>query len=144
MKIRGWIVWWREMQGGFPGGASGKEPAWQCRRHKRPRFDPWVEGMETFSNILAWRIPWTKESGRPQSMGSQRVAHDWSDLVRMYMRCKCGCLGRSENDLKVENKSAVLEKPTGEAESSGERGKDIVSTGTFHWERHCLHGEFKA
>ena len=27
---------------GFPGGASGKEPTSQCRRHKRCRFDPWV------------------------------------------------------------------------------------------------------
>ena len=27
---------------GFPGGASGKEPACQCRRHKRYRFDSWV------------------------------------------------------------------------------------------------------
>ena len=27
---------------GFPGGASGKEPAWQCRRCKRCGFDPWV------------------------------------------------------------------------------------------------------
>ena len=27
---------------GFPGGASGKEPACQCSRHKRCRFDPWV------------------------------------------------------------------------------------------------------
>ena len=33
--------------GCFPGGASGKEPAWQCRR---PGFDPWV-GM----------IPWRRE-----------------------------------------------------------------------------------
>ena len=29
-------------QMGFPGGASGTEPAWQCWRHKRCRFDPWV------------------------------------------------------------------------------------------------------
>ena len=28
--------------GGFPGGASGKEPAYQCRRCKRLGFDPWV------------------------------------------------------------------------------------------------------
>ena len=28
--------------GGFRGGASGKEPACQCRRHRRRRFDPWV------------------------------------------------------------------------------------------------------
>ena len=27
---------------GFPGGPSGKEPAWQCKRHKRQRFNPWV------------------------------------------------------------------------------------------------------
>ena len=27
---------------GLPGGASGKEPACQCRRHKRRAFDPWV------------------------------------------------------------------------------------------------------
>ena len=30
----------------------------------------------THSNILAWRIPWTEEPGRLQSMGSQRVGHD--------------------------------------------------------------------
>ena len=27
---------------GFPGGAGGKEPACQCRRHERREFDPWV------------------------------------------------------------------------------------------------------
>ena len=30
---------------------------------------------------LAWSIPWTEESGRLQSMGSQRVGHDWSYLA---------------------------------------------------------------
>ena len=30
---------------GFPGGASGKEPACQCRRHKKCRFDPWVRKL---------------------------------------------------------------------------------------------------
>ena len=33
--------------------------------------------MTTLSSILAWRIPWTKEPGGLQSMGSQRVEHDW-------------------------------------------------------------------
>ena len=32
--------------------------------------------MATHSSTLAWRIPWTEEPGRPQSMGSQRVGHD--------------------------------------------------------------------
>ena len=43
-------------------------------------FDSWVgkmqEGMETYSSIPAWRIPWTEEPGGLQSTGSQRVGHD--------------------------------------------------------------------
>ena len=38
--------------------------------------DPLEEGMATHSNILAWRIPWTEESGGLWSSGSQRVGHD--------------------------------------------------------------------
>ena len=38
--------------------------------------DPLEEGMATRSSILAWRIPWTEEPGRVQSMGSQRVGHE--------------------------------------------------------------------
>ena len=34
------------------------------------------EGMATYSSILAWRILWTEEPGRLQSMGSQIVGHD--------------------------------------------------------------------
>ena len=33
--------------------------------------------MATHSSILAWKIPWTEEPGRLQSMESQRVRHDW-------------------------------------------------------------------
>ena len=38
--------------------------------------DPLEKGMATHSRILAWRIPWREESGRPQFMGSQRIRHD--------------------------------------------------------------------
>ena len=38
--------------------------------------DPLEKGMTTHSRILAWRIPWTEEPGRLQSMGSQKVRHD--------------------------------------------------------------------
>ena len=34
------------------------------------------EEMATLSSILAWEIPWAEESGRLQSMGSQRFKHD--------------------------------------------------------------------
>ena len=39
--------------------------------------DPLEKGTATHSDILAWRIPWTEEPGRLQSMGLQRVGHDW-------------------------------------------------------------------
>ena len=38
--------------------------------------DPLEEEMTAHSSILAWRIPWTEEPGRLQSMGSQRVGRD--------------------------------------------------------------------
>ena len=37
--------------------------------------DPLEKEMATHSSILAWKIPWTEESGRLQSMGSLRVGH---------------------------------------------------------------------
>ena len=40
------------------------------------REDPLEKGIATHSSILAWRIPWTEEPGRLQSMGLQRVRHD--------------------------------------------------------------------
>ena len=41
------------------------------------REDPLGKGMTTHSSILAWRIPWTEESGGLQSMVSEKVTHDW-------------------------------------------------------------------
>ena len=40
--------------------------------------DPLEKRMATHSSILAWRIPWTEEPGWLQSMGSQRVGHNWA------------------------------------------------------------------
>ena len=40
------------------------------------REDPLEKEMATHSSILAWKIPWTEEPGRLQSMGSRRVGHD--------------------------------------------------------------------
>ena len=60
---------------GFPGGASGKEPACQCSRYKRHRFNFWIGKIPrrrarlTHCSLLAWRIPWTEESGQLQTMG---------------------------------------------------------------------------
>ena len=53
----------------------------QCRRSRfnpQVRKVPWRrERLATHSSILAWRIPWTEETGWLHSMGLQRVGHDW-------------------------------------------------------------------
>ena len=38
--------------------------------------DSQEEEMETYSSILAWKIPWREKPDGPWSMGSQRVSHD--------------------------------------------------------------------
>ena len=43
--------------------------------------DPLEQGMATHSSILPWRIPWTEDPGGLQSIGLQRIRHDWSDLA---------------------------------------------------------------
>jgi len=64
----------------FPGGSDGKESACSVEDlGSSPGSERSLEkDMATHSSFLAWRIPWTEEPGRLQSMGSQRVGHDWS------------------------------------------------------------------
>ena len=61
----------------FPGGSDGKVSVYNAEdlgsipgSGKSPG-----EGNATHSSILAWKIPWMEDSGRLQSMGSQRVGH---------------------------------------------------------------------
>ena len=44
-------------------------------------FLPLEKEMATYSSVLAWRIPGTREPGGLPSMGSHRVRHDWSNLA---------------------------------------------------------------
>ena len=46
--------------------------------------DPQEKGMAIHPSILAWRIPWTEESGGLQSMQSQNVGHNWATNTRTY------------------------------------------------------------
>ena len=55
--------------------------------------DPLEERVTTHCSILAWRIPWKEEPGGLQSIGLQRVRHDWSDLAYMHNPLQCACLG---------------------------------------------------
>ena len=63
---------------GFPGSTSGKEPACQCRRHKRHGFDPlvqisWKRAWQPTRVFLPGESPWTKEPGRLWSIMLQKV-----------------------------------------------------------------------
>ena len=52
-------------------------PAMQEMQVQSPGWeDPLEGGKATHSSILAWKIPWSEESGGQQSMGSQKVRHD--------------------------------------------------------------------
>ena len=75
----------------FPGGSVIKNPPeMQEPQETQVRSldweDPLEEGMATHSSILAWRIPWIEEPGRLQSIGSQRVRHDWSNLAGTHAK----------------------------------------------------------
>ena len=46
--------------------------------------DPQEKGMATHSSILTWRTPWTEEPGGLQSIGLQRVEHDWVSNTSLH------------------------------------------------------------
>ena len=67
---------------GFPGGASGKEPACQCWRHKKHGFDPWVRKIpwrrawQPTLVFLPGESTWTEEPSGLPSRELHRVGHD--------------------------------------------------------------------
>ena len=66
------VIWWLRLQSIclWCGRSLGQE-------------DPLEKEMATHSSTLAWKIPWTKEPDRLQSMGSQRVGHDWATKLSL-------------------------------------------------------------
>ena len=58
--------------------------------------------MAPHSSTLAWKIPWTEEPGRLQSMGSLRVGHDLSDFTFTF-HFSLSCIGEGNG-----NPSSVL------------------------------------
>ena len=75
-----WVILW------FPGGASGKKkPACRCRRHKRPRFDPWVRKVPLRRPLQLTPVFLPgKSAGRRSLAGySHGVAKSWTWLRRL-------------------------------------------------------------
>ena len=62
-----------------PSGATCKSAALQLFQEKE---------MATHSSTLAWKIPWTEKPGRLQSVGWQRVRHDWATSLSLYSYSK--------------------------------------------------------
>ena len=74
----------------FPDGSDGKASA--AMRETRVWFlgweDPVEKVMAPHSSTLAWKIPWTEEPGRLQSVGLLRVGHDWT-TERLHFSLSC-------------------------------------------------------
>ena len=76
------------------------------------------EGMATHSSVLAWRIPWTKEPGGPQSTRSQRVRHAWGTNSRWcfattavadeYPGCYCQLKMLSPNSAIIQLRTEIV------------------------------------
>ena len=64
---------------------------WETQVQSLGWEDAVEKGMATHASIFAWRIPWTKEPGRLQSMGSQRVRHNWAtNMCGKFNSCSDG------------------------------------------------------
>ena len=78
---------------GFPGGASGKEPACQCRRQKRCGFHPWVRKLpwrrarQPTPVILAWRIPKNRGGWRAAVHGGHKESDTTGHLNTHSRKC---------------------------------------------------------
>ena len=61
--------------------------------------DPLEKGMATHSSILAYRILWTEEPGRPQFMGLQRVRHNWVTNTSLHLISPKGLISKIHKEL---------------------------------------------
>ena len=70
---------------GFPGGSGGKH-LYQMQETQVQSWDlkdPLEKEMAAHSSTLAWKIPWTEDPGRPQSVGLHRVRHNWATSLSL-------------------------------------------------------------
>ena len=96
-KSRTWLSDWTELNWTEPSSelwpaefhglySDGVAKSWTGLRNFHFHFwlqslgckDPLEKEMTTHSSVFAWKIPWMEEPGRLQSMGSQRIGHDWA------------------------------------------------------------------
>ena len=93
------------------------------------------KAMATHSSTLAWKIPWIEEPGRLQSIGSQRVRHDWSDLAATAAAAAAAghYLNAEFQRIPRRDKKAFLSNQCKEIEESDIMGKTRVHFGRRQW-----------
>ena len=112
---------------GFSGDSAGKEPTamQEIKIQSLGWEDPLEKGLATHSNILVWKIPWTS-----QSMGSQRVGHDWATFTFTY-RDYClkevhyNYLHICDEDIKIKEISNYFSKVK-QLDGSGQKWNQVV------------------
>ena len=82
---------------------------WETWVQSLGREDPLEEEMATHSSILAWEIPWTKDPGGLQSMGSQRVGHVWATNTKMLKSYRICNYTRNQYQKIFENNPHIFE-----------------------------------
>ena len=76
------VVFWEHIMASLVAQMVKRLPGmWETQVQPLGWEDPLEKEMATHSSTLAWKIPWTEEPGRLQSMGSQRVGHNWATLL---------------------------------------------------------------
>ena len=110
---------------------------WETWVRSLGREDPLEKEMAPHSSTLAWRIPWREEPGRLQSMGSQRVGHDWVTSLSLFT---------FKDDKRTENNGSK-----GSGDQGQSWGHECTETWTVLWccprlsasKKHCtLHWTF--
>ena len=108
----------------FPGRSDGKGSACNVKDlgSSLGREDPLENEVATHSSILAWRVQRMEEPGRLQSMGSQRVKHNWAASLSLSFSFICKAKTLS-NSFKKSNLLLISQQ----IELSGEKNYKFLS-----------------
>ena len=75
--------------------------------------DPLEKGMATHCSILAWRIPWTEEPGGLQSMGWQRIQHNWATNTFTFILCTLFSLSPAPCPICLHHSQSIVRLQVG-------------------------------
>ena len=107
------------------------------------REDPLEKEMAIHSSTLAWKIPWTEEPDRLESMGSQRVGHDWATSLSLSSTLNGGFSSGSDGKESGCNAGDSGSIPgSGRSPGEGNGYHTSIPAGEFHGQRRrtIVHG----